>query len=141
MRKKMIMLAAMALVIFSLAAVANATIFSSKYIYDCYANCKAISGGITISIDITATDTMSVLGAQTIIVQERASSSSSWTSIDTLSSDDYDNMLITNSRKHNANINYYGTTPGYQYRAKVYFYAEKGGYDTHEFITAGVTAK
>ena len=67
MRKKMIMLAAMTLVIFSLAAVANAAIFSSEYISSCYANCNAISGGITISINIRATDTMSVLGAQTII--------------------------------------------------------------------------
>jgi hypothetical protein len=142
MRKKLIMLTAMMLVIFSMATVANAAIFSSKYISYYYANAKAHTGGlIVVAIDINATDTMNKVGAQTIIMQEKSPGSSNWNSIDTLTSDDYSNMMATNSYQHAADIYYYGATPGYQYRAKVYFYAEKGGYDTGEYITPSVTAR
>ncbi len=142
MRKKILIMTCMVLILFSTATIANATIKASEYIISCYANAKAHSGGlIVVSIDINATSEMNTVGVQTIIMQERASSSSSWKSVDTITSDDCDNMLITNSHQHATDIYYYGATPGYQYRAKVYFYAEKGGYDTKEYITPGVTAR
>ena len=136
MRKKLIALLMMFTIIFSMTAVANAALFSSEYISNCYAATKVSSNGrVTVSFDINATDQMDVLGAKTIIIQEQAPGSSSWTSIATLSSADYPNMLAYNKRDYGSNVYYNGGKSGYSYRAKVYFYAEKGGYDTKEFIT------
>lgn len=120
---------------FSIATIANASITSSEYISDWYAQIATYSGGrVTVSFDIRATGTMNVLGVQTIIIQEKAPGSSRWSSVATLSSDDYPNMLGYNKSDHDSYVSYYGGRSGYSYRAKVYFYAEKGGYDTKEFI-------
>ena len=136
MRKKIIALLIMFTAIFSMSAVANAAFFASEYINDCYAYASVNSNGrVNVSFDIRATGTMDVLGAQTIIIQEQAPSSTRWTSIATLSSDDYSNMLKNNVSHYGSEVSYYGAKSGYSYRAKVYFYAEKGGYDTKEFIT------
>lgn len=134
MRKKLF-IGLLLMVFFSMAAIANASIRSSEYISDCYAEIATYSGGrVTVSFDITATSTMDVLGAKTIIIQEKAPGSRNWSSVATLSSDDYPNMLTYNRISHISNVSYYGGQSGYSYRAKVYFYAEKGGYDTKEFI-------
>lgn len=135
MRKKLIALLMMFTVIFSMTAVANAALFSSEYISNCYAAAEVSSNGrVTVSYDIRATGVMNVLGAKTIIIQEQAPGSSSWTSVATLSCDDYPNMLGYNRRYYDSDV-YYSGKSGYSYRAKVYFYAEKGGYDIREFIT------
>lgn len=135
MRKRLIVMLMMFALIFSMSAVANASLFSSEYISDVYAYTGVNSNGrVTVSFDIRATGTMNVLGAKTIIIQEQAPGSNRWTSVATLSSDDYSNMLAYNRRSHNSDVSYYGGQSGYSYRAKVYFYAEKGGYDTKEFI-------
>ena len=134
MRKKLF-IGLLLMAFFSIAAIANAAITSSEYISDCYAKVATYPGGrVTVSFDITATSTMDILGVQTIIIQEKAPGSSRWSSVATLSSDDYSNMLAYNRRFHSADVSYYGGQSGYSYRAKVYFYAEKGGYDTKEFI-------
>lgn len=134
MRKKLF-IGLLLMAFFSIAAIANAAITSSEYISDCYAKVATYPGGrVTVSFDITATSTMDILGVQTIIIQEKAPGSSRWSSVATLSSDDYSNMLAYNRRFHSADVSYYGGRSGYSYRAKVYFYAEKGGYDTKEFI-------
>ncbi len=134
MRKKFF-IGLMLMAFFSIAGIANAAITSSEYISDCYAKVATYPGGrVTVSFDITATSTMDILGVQTIIIQEKAPGSSRWSSVATLSSDDYSNMLAYNRRFHSADVSYYGGRSGYSYRAKVYFYAEKGGYDTKEFI-------
>lgn len=136
MRKRLIAMLIMLTFIFSISAVANATVFSSEYINDCYAYANVNSSGqVKVSFNIRATGAMDVLGVQTIIIQEQAPSSSRWTSIATLSSDDYSNMLKYNASYHSSDVYYYGGKSGYSYRAKVYFYAEKGGYDTQEYIT------
>lgn len=136
MRKKLIALLMMFTIIFSMTAVANAALFSSEYINNCYAAAEVNSNGrVTVSFNIRATGVMNVLGVQTIIIQEQAPGSSSWTSIATLSSADYPNMLAYNRKVYDSEISYYGGKSGYSYRAKVYFYAENGGYDTKEFIT------
>ena len=134
MRKKFF-IGLMLMAFFSIAGIANAAITSSEYISDCYAQIATYSGGrVTVSFSITATSTMDILGVQTIIIQEKAPGSSRWTSVATLSSDDYSNMLGYNRSFYDSNVSYYGGRSGYSYRAKVYFYAEKGGYDTKEFI-------
>lgn len=136
MRKKLIAILIMLTVIFSMSSVANAAFFASEYITDCYAYADVSSNGyVTIKFDIRAPRVMDVLGAKTIIIQEQAPGSSSWTSIATLSSADYPNMLAYNRKVYDSEISYYGGKSGYSYRAKVYFYAENGGYDTKEFIT------
>ena len=135
MRKRLIALLIMFTVIFSMSAVANAAFLASEYINNCYAAAEVNSNGrVTVSFNIRATGTMNVLGAKTIIIQEQAPGSSSWTSVATLSSDDYPNMLEYNRKVYDSEV-YYSGKSGYSYRAKVYFYAEKGGYDTKEFIT------
>ncbi len=135
MKKRLIALLIMFTVIFNISAVANAAFFASEYINDCYAYVDVSSNGrVMVKFDIRATGVMDVLGAQTIIIQEKSPGSSSWTSIATLSSDDYPNMLGYNRRDYDSEV-YYSGRSGYSYRAKVYFYAEKGGYDTAEYIT------
>ena len=135
MRKRLIALLIMFTVIFSMSTVANAAFFASEYITDCYAYADVSSNGyVTIKFDIRAPRVMDVLGAKTIIIQEQAPASSRWTSVATLSSADYPNMLAYNRRDYESDV-YYNGRSGYSYRAKVYFYAEKGGYDTREFIT------
>lgn len=134
MRKKLF-IGLLLMAFFSIATIANAAITSSEYISDCYAQIATYSGGrVTVSFSITATSTMDILGVQTIIIQEKAPGSSRWTSVATLSSDDYSNMLGYNRSFYDSNVSYYGGRSGYSYRAKVYFYAEKGGYDTAEYI-------
>ncbi len=118
MRKRLIAMLIMLTFIFSISAVANATVFSSAY-----ANVNS-NGQVKVSFNIRATGTMDVLGVQTIIIQEQAPGSSRWTSIATLSSDDYSNMLKYNASYHSSDVYYYGGKSGYSYRAKVYFYAE-----------------
>ena len=133
--RKRLFIGLLLMAFFSMAAVANASVRSSEYISDCYAEIATYSGGrVTVSFDITATRTMDVLGVQTIIIQEQAPGSRNWSSVATLSSDDYPNMLGYNRSGYASSVSYYGGKSGYSYRAKVYFYAEKGGYDTEEFI-------
>jgi len=139
MRKNIALISLLLVVFFSVIAVANATVNASEYIEGCMAEAVRSSGNkVTITIDITGKDIMDVLGAQTIVIQEQTPGSSRWTSVATMTSDEYSNMLGYNKRQHIADISYYGAKSGYSYRAKVYFYAEKGGYDTREFITASV---
>lgn len=133
--KKKIFIGLLLMMFFSITAITNAAITSSEYISNCYAQIATYSGGrVTVSFNIRATGTMDVLGAQTIIIQEKAPGSRNWSSVATLSSDDYPNMLGYNKSDHDSYVSYYGGQSGYAYRAKVYFYAEKGGYDTKEFI-------
>jgi len=137
MRKKIIFMAVLFIVCFGMTSIANASITASEYISDYYAATGVSSGGkITVAFDIRGTKTLDVIGVQTIIIQEKAPSSSTWHTFATLSSDDYSNMLKYNSSWNAGDIYYYGARSGYSYRAKVYFYAEKGGYDTAEYITA-----
>ena len=139
MYKRISLISLILVAFFCITSVANATIYSSEYITDCVAQAARSSGNtITVTFNISGTGTMDVIGAKTIVIQEKALGSSSWTAVATMSSNDNSNMLAYNTRRHASNVYYYGAKSGYQYRAKVYFYAEKGGYDTREFITAAV---
>lgn len=133
--KKKIVIGLLLMALFSIPAITNAAVTASEYIYDCYAQVATYANGrVTVSFNIRATGTMDVLGAQTIVIQEKAAGSNSWTAVATLSSDDYPNMLTYNKASHATDVSYYGGQSGCSYRAKVYFYAEKGGYDTAEYI-------
>ena len=139
MKRKVIFMSLILVISFSMVSVANAYIKASEYISDVYANAiKYSDGRVQVSFDIKATDTMDVVGVKTIIIQEKLKGETSWTSVATLSSDSYSNMLTYNKRQHASNVTYYGAVSGRSYRAKVYFYAENGGYDTKEYITPAV---
>jgi len=135
MRKKIMLIAMLLLAFFGLTSIANAVITASAYISDYYADTMLSGEKITITFDITGTKTLDVVGAKTIIIQEKKPTSSTWSTFATFSSDDYPDMLRYNSPWHTGNVTCYGARSGYYYRAKVYFYAEKGGYDTAEYIT------
>ena len=142
MRKKIAILMLVLLAVFGLASVANAAIYASDYINDCRTKIYTYSGGkLGINYLIHGADKMNQLGAKTIILQEKASGSSSWEAIETFSYTDDSGMLRNNALSHDYTVYYYDAVPGYSYRAKVYFYAEKGGYDTRELISPTVTAK
>jgi len=98
------------------------------------------NGDLEIYFNITSEGTVDKLGAKTIILQEWNSLSQKWIGIKTYSYTDYPNMLKNNTQNNNFYINYSDGVSGHLYRAKIYFYAEKGGYDTRELITDSVTA-
>lgn len=148
MKKKFALIMTVVLVISMMTTViANAAIrlpnlpFASEYIFSDNAYVESPSTGkVTVHFSVTANDVMTKLGAKTIVLQERASASKPWTEFGTYSYEDYDNMLDSKVMTHSSSITE-NVTSGYQYRAKVYFYAEKGGYDTDTFITDYVKAK
>lgn len=135
MRKNIALTALVLMFIFSISAVANAAVLSSEYIQEVLADTTVDSQGtVNVSFRIYGTNKMDVLGAKTIIVQEQAPGSSQWTAVATYSAEDNSNMLKYNTSMHSSSISYSGAKSGYSYRAKVYFYAEKGGYETLEYI-------
>ena len=135
MRKNIALTALLLMFIFSISAVANAAVLSSDYIQEVRADTTVNSQGfVNVAFRIIGADKMDVLGAKTIIVQEQAPASSQWTAVATYNAANYSNMLRNNSSVHSSSISYSGAKSGYSYRAKVYFYAEKGGYDTLEYI-------
>lgn len=148
MKKKLALIMTVVLVIsMMMTVIANAAIrlpdspFVSEYITANNAYVESPSTGkVTVNFSITANDVMTKLGAKTIVLQERANASKSWTEYATYSYEDYTNMLTSNAKTYKSSITE-SVKSGYQYRAKVYFYAEKGGYDTDTFITDYVKAK
>lgn len=135
MRKNIALTALLLVFIFSISAVANAAVLSSEYIREVLADTTVDSQGtVNVSFRIYGTNKMDLLGAKTIIVQEQAPGSSQWTAVATYSAENNSNMLKYNTSMHSSSISYSGAKSGYSYRAKVYFYAEKGGYDTLEYI-------
>ncbi len=135
MRKNIALTALVLMFIFSISAVANAAVLSSEYIQEARAYTTVDSQGtVNVSFRIYGTNKMDLLGAKTIIVQEQAPGSSQWTAVATYSAENNSNMLKYNTSMHSSSISYSGAKSGYSYRAKVYFYAEKGGYETLEYI-------
>lgn len=142
MKKKVIVLGLFLIMLFGVTSVANASIMVSDYINDYSANVYSRSSGtLDISFGVQAPNTMDKIGAKTIILQERVDSSSAWNPVETFSYTKDSGMLTNKALSHDYTVTYYNAVPGRSYRAKVYFYAEKGGYDTIEFITPAVKAK
>lgn len=124
------------------AAVSPFSIFrASDYItaYDGYLESNS-TGKVTVNFSIIGNDVMTKLGVKTIVLQERAKSTDSWSTYDTYSYEDYSKMMKNKADAYSNGITF-DINSGYQYRAKLYFYAEKGGYDTREFITDMIKAK
>lgn len=142
MKKKVIVLGLFLIMLFGVTSVAAASIMVSDYINDYSANVYSRSGGtLDISFDVQAPNTMDKIGAKTIILQERVAGSTTWNAVKTYSYTNYSGMLIKGAGSHDYTVTFYDAVPGRSYRAKVYFYAEKGGSDTIECITSAVKAK
>lgn len=142
MKRKVIVSGLFLIMFFCVTSVANASIMVSDYISDWRAGVYARSGGtLDIYFEVQAPDTMDKIGAKTIILQERVAGSSAWNPVETFSYTKDSGMLIKGTASHNYTVTYYNAVPGRSYRAKIYFYAEKGGYDTIEVITSAVKAK
>lgn len=75
-------------------------------------------------IEVEAVRTMDKLGASEIILQ-KSSDNSTWTDIKTYSKTVYQNLVKDNAYHYETYVTYTGTS-GYYYRAKVWFYAERG---------------
>ena len=143
MNKKFLTLTVLA-ILFSLSmfSVAYASTHrASEYLsyYSAYITTSS-NGKVTVNFDVNATSTVDLVGAKTIVLQERENSSKSWNAVKTFSYTSYPNMLRSNAATNFSSVSYNGIS-GYSYRAKVYFYAEKGGYNTAEYLTQSVVAK
>lgn len=130
-----------------IASAANASIAplsdlrASDYITDYYGDVESNSQGkLTVNFSIDANDVMTILGVKTIVLQERANVNAAWGTYGTYTYEDYSKMLKSKAASYINDITI-NVKSGYQYRAKMYFYAEKGGYDTRELITNYVKAK
>lgn len=143
MRKKVSwLLAIVLLLVISMSSIASAAILASQYITSYEAGVTSPSDNkIKVSFSIIATETVDMVGVKTIILQERASLTDEWSAVETYSYLDYANMMRENAIITSSNVTYSEAIGGYHYRAKVYFYAENGGYDTREYITSSVQAK
>lgn len=118
-----------------------ATARASKYIETYNADIFALNDGqIKINFYITGVGTVDKLGAKTVVLQEWDNANKDWIAIKTYSYKNVPEMLISQAHMHDYNLFYMGTS-GHSYRAKIYFYAEKGGYDSKEYITGSVIAK
>jgi len=128
--------------IWSCAAVANGAINASDYInaYNAHINNNS-SKTLEVVFTVTAPEPMNKIGAKTIVLQERPTGSTSWNPVETYSYETTSGMLKNAARTHTYSVFYYDAVPNYSYRAKVYFYAEKGGYDTIEYITSSIKAE
>lgn len=142
MKKRIAVVALLMLLLFSIASVANAAVRNSQYISDWSAGVYSYSRGtLNISFEVQAPSNMDKIGAKTIILQEKVAGSSTWNAVKTYSYTNYSGMLKSGALRHDYTVSYYNAVSGNNYRAKVYFYAEKGGSDTIEYITDIVKAK
>ena len=74
---------------------------------------------------VTALRKMDKLGVEYIDI-ERSSDGSNWTVVKTYDSDDYSNLMTTNTSSHSGHVTYSQKQSGYQYRAYIQFYAKEG---------------
>lgn len=88
----------------------------SAYLY------KESSTQFDICFDVLARDTMKELGVSWVKVQ-RSSDGSTWSTIETLTPDDYPEFMAENTSMHMDYI-LYTATSGYYYRAYMKFYAK-----------------
>lgn len=93
--------------------------FGSKlaYLY------KVSSTTFEVWIEVSAVRGMDELGASSITVQ-RSPDDENWTDMVTYTKELYPNLIGENTGWHDAHVTYTGS-PGYYYRAKVWFYAKK----------------
>lgn len=91
-----------------------------------------------ICFDVTATGTMTQLGAISVKVQRSADGSSGWTTMKTFNRSSYPQMIAENTGRHAATLMYTGTA-GYYYRAYITFYAKNSsGIGQYTYYTSAI---
>lgn len=75
-------------------------------------------------IEVEAVGMMDKLGASEIVLQ-KSTDNSTWTDVKTYSKTVYQNLVKSNAYHYETYVTYSGTSGNY-YRAKVWFYAERG---------------
>jgi hypothetical protein len=142
MKKKIIssMAAFLVLTLF-IAPVANAAVQASEYLSSYIAYIYSEGGGdISIWFEVESTGTMDEIGALSIRLQERSTSSTEWVNVKSYSFTNYPNMLGYNDNLYISSVDYSGKV-GYYYRAEVTIWAGKdGGGDSRVITTSAVSA-
>jgi hypothetical protein len=100
-------------------AIPNASLYLSNYVAYVY---PEGDGDISVWFEVQGTKTMDEIGVLSIRLQEKASSSSSWTTVETYSHNDYSNLLGSDENFYSSHVDYAGIE-GYSYRAYVTFWA------------------
>ena len=104
---------------------------ASAYIGSVWASAVGSNGTVTVNFSITATGTMTSLGATCIEI---------WNSGGTVSKTFYPSttggMTGYNSARYSSHVTWYNATPGSKYYAVVYYHAtNSSGYDTSSYVT------
>lgn len=98
------------------------------------------SGEISIWFEVQGTGTMDEIGVLSIRLQEKSSTSSTWTYVQSYSHVDYPDLLGYNTSFYSSGV-YYSGKAGYSYRAEVTVWAGKNGNgDSRVILTDAVSA-
>ncbi|WP_033165318.1 hypothetical protein [Clostridium sp. KNHs205] len=130
-----------ALCITSTASAAGMEIQASEYLnsYGAYVYTEG-NGEISIWFQVLGTGTMDEIGSLSIRLQEKSSTSSTWTYIKTYSQVSYPSLLGHNTDFYSSGV-YYSGKSGYSYRAEVTVWAGKNGNgDSRVVLTEAVIA-
>lgn len=96
--------------------------YASDYLDGYGIGATAKGGGkMSVTFLVYGTDTMDKIGAQKIVIEEW--DGESWEDFAEYTADKNPNFLVTKAAEHTASVTFYGT-PGLQYRATLYAYAE-----------------
>ena len=142
MKKKIISsMVAFLVLTLCIAPVANAAVQASEYLSSYIAYIYSEGGGdISIWFEVEGTGTMDEIGALSIRLQERSTSSTEWVNVKSYSFTNYPNMLGYNDNLYISSVDYSGKV-GYSYRAEVTIWAGKdGGGDSRVITTSAVSA-
>ena len=117
----------------------NSTTRASNYLSSYHAWLGSASNGtIYVYYDVDGTRVMDVIGAASVLVQEK--NGNTWRTVKTYIGTTSNGMLTTNASGYVNSVSYKGTS-GKSYRAIVSFYAERnGGYDTATVTTSPIVA-
>lgn len=97
---------------------------ASNYFVATSAKLKKTSTGVEVWFDLTGTGMMDQIGARMVVIQ-RSTDGSSWTTVKTFTKESYPQMIRENFAAHTCSLTYTAAA-GYYYRAYVVFYAKKG---------------
>ncbi|MGB8455947.1 MAG: hypothetical protein WCD89_26985 [Anaerocolumna sp.] len=137
----LILVFVIALCFVSTASASEMAIRASEYLneYGAYVYPEG-SGEISIWFEVQGTGTMDEIGVLSIRLQEKSSTSSTWTYVQSYSHVDYPDLLGNNTSFYSSGVYYSGKT-GYSYRAEVTVWAGKNGNgDSRVIITDAVSA-
>lgn len=126
--KRFVKLVCMAMAIVMCLAIPASAEEITPYASNYFGSYKAYLSGETstsfeVWFSVTALRRMDKIGVEYIDI-ERSSDGSNWTVVKTYDSDDYPNLMATNTSSHAGHVTYTNKQSGYQYRAYVKFYAK-----------------